>query len=62
VPDLLVLLIILLIAVLIWRGPKTLPQIGNMLGRGVKAARNEARSIRDETPGAASKPQDDPPT
>ena len=56
------LLIIILIVVLIWRGPKTLPQIGNMLGRGVKSARDEARTIRDESPGAAAKPQDDPPT
>lgn len=56
------LLIVILIVVLIWRGPKTLPQIGSILGRGVKAARDEARSIRDETPGAAAKPQDDPPT
>ncbi|HYX11861.1 MAG TPA: twin-arginine translocase TatA/TatE family subunit [Candidatus Acidoferrum sp.] len=61
-PDLIVLLIVILIVALIWRGPKTLPQIGSILGRGVKAARDEARSIRDETPGAAPKPQDDPPT
>ncbi|MEW5991137.1 MAG: twin-arginine translocase TatA/TatE family subunit [Chloroflexota bacterium] len=45
-PDLLVALLIILIIVVIWRGPRTLPQIGAMLGRGVKAAREEAKSIR----------------
>jgi Sec-independent protein translocase protein TatA len=45
-PDLLVVLIVALVAALVWRGPKTLPEIGRMLGRGVKAAREEARDIR----------------
>ena len=44
--DTLVILLIVLVIVVIWRGPKTLPQIGTMLGRGVKAARDEARGIR----------------
>lgn len=44
--DTLVILLIVLIIVVIWRGPKTLPQIGTMLGRGVKAARDEAKGIR----------------
>ena len=50
--DILVVLVIALIAVLVWRGPKTLPGIGAALGRGVKEARKEASSIRDggETP------------
>jgi Sec-independent protein translocase protein TatA len=48
VPDILLLLIVILIVVVIWRGPKTLPQIGNVLGRGVKAAREEARTIRED--------------
>ena len=46
--DILVVLVIALIAVLVWRGPKTLPQIGNMLGRGVKATREEAKAIRED--------------
>ena len=37
--DLIVVLIIILAVVLIWRGPKTLPQLGEALGRGVKEAR-----------------------
>ena len=44
-PDLLVALIIVLVVVLIWRGPKTLPKIGQALGRGVR----EASKLRDKT-------------
>ena len=44
--DTLAVLIVVLIVVLIWRGPKTLPQIGAMLGRGVKEARSEADKVR----------------
>jgi Sec-independent protein translocase protein TatA len=46
--DLLALLIVILIVAVIWRGPKTLPQIGAMLGRGVKEARQEADRVRSE--------------
>lgn len=46
--DALVILLVVLLIVVIWRGPKTLPQIGAMLGRGVKAARDEARGIRSD--------------
>ena len=45
-PDVLIILIIVLILVLMWRGPKTLPKIGQALGRGVKNARDEAREVR----------------
>jgi Sec-independent protein translocase protein TatA len=40
--DLVIVLVIVLIAVLIWRGPKTLPKLGQALGRGVREARTEA--------------------
>lgn len=46
--DVLVVLIIVLIAVVIWRGPKTLPKIGQAFGRGVREARSEAAKIRDD--------------
>ena len=46
--DFLALLVVILIVALIWRGPKTLPQIGAMLGRGVREARTEADRIRTE--------------
>jgi TatA/E family protein of Tat protein translocase len=54
-PDLIVVLVILLVAVLVWRGPKTLPKLGEALGRGVKAARDEAKTIEppDDTPPTA---------
>ncbi len=47
-PDTLVLLIIALVVVVIWRGPKNLPEIGRMLGRGVKGARTEINSMRKD--------------
>lgn len=50
-PDLAVLLIL----VVIWRGPKTLPEIGRMLGRGVRNAREEAKSLRPDEPDPTDK-------
>jgi len=46
--DVLLVLIVVLIVVLIWRGPKTLPKIGQALGRGVREARTEAAKLRDD--------------
>jgi Sec-independent protein translocase protein TatA len=46
--DTLVVLLIVLVVVVIWRGPKTLPQIGAMLGRTVRAAREEASKGKSE--------------
>ncbi len=46
--DLFFVLVIVLILVVIWRGPKTLPQIGAMLGRGFREAKSEASKVRDE--------------
>ena len=48
--DLFLVLIVILIIVLVVRGPKTLPEIGRMFGRGVREARAEASKIgsRDE--------------
>jgi Sec-independent protein translocase protein TatA len=51
-PDLFIALVVVLVVVLIWRGPKTLPKIGQALGRGVREARSEAAKLRDK---------DDPP-
>jgi Sec-independent protein translocase protein TatA len=62
VPDILLLLIVLLIVVVIWRGPKTLPQIGNVLGRGVKAAREEAKTIRAEVNASTDTEPSTPPS
>jgi Sec-independent protein translocase protein TatA len=57
-PDTLVVLIIVLLIVLIWRGPKTLPAIGAMFGRGAKNARAEAAKLRS---GGSDTPPDDRP-
>jgi Sec-independent protein translocase protein TatA len=49
------LLIVLLIAAFVWRGPKTLPQLGRMFGEGVRAVRREVQhdgdEAADDTPG-----------
>ena len=46
--DVLVVLIVVLVVVLVWRGPKTLPGIGGMLGRGVREARRESAKLRKD--------------
>ncbi len=47
-PDLLLILIVILILAILWRGPKTLPKIGEALGRGVREARTEAAKAQTE--------------
>jgi Sec-independent protein translocase protein TatA len=47
-PDILIVLIIVLVAVLLWRGPKNLPKLGEALGRGVREAKNEATQIQTD--------------
>jgi Sec-independent protein translocase protein TatA len=56
--DTLAILIVILLIVLIVRGPKTLPQIGAILGRGVREARREAERLRssDATEDGTPKP------
>jgi sec-independent protein translocase protein TatA len=39
--DWLVVLLVILAVVFVWRGPKTLPKIGQALGRSVKEVRKE---------------------
>jgi Sec-independent protein translocase protein TatA len=52
--DILVVLIIVLVLVIVWRGPKTLPLLGRAFGQGVKEARKEIGDIKADTadPGA----------
>jgi Sec-independent protein translocase protein TatA len=47
-PDLLLILIVILVLVVMWRGPKTLPKLGEALGRGVREARTEAVKAQEE--------------
>jgi Sec-independent protein translocase protein TatA len=58
-PDLLVVLVIVLIAVVFWRGPKTLPKLGEALGRGVREARREATDITKAREQPPTNPTDD---
>lgn len=46
--DLLLVLIVILILAILWRGPKTLPRLGEALGRGIREARTEATKAQDE--------------
>jgi Sec-independent protein translocase protein TatA len=57
--DLGIVLIIILILVLLWRGPKTLPKLGNALGRGVREAREEASQVQADIRARTSDDGDD---
>ncbi len=46
--DVLVVLIIVLVIALVWRGPKTLPALGSMFGRGVKNVREQIQGKLDD--------------
>jgi Sec-independent protein translocase protein TatA len=52
--DLLLVLVVILVVVLMWRGPKTLPKLGEALGRGVKEAKTEAAKAQVEIQARAS--------
>ena len=41
-------LIVLLVLVLLWRGPKTLPRLGAAFGEAVRGARRHANDRFDE--------------
>ena len=54
--DVLIILIVILVAVLILRGPKTLPKWGATLGRGVREAKIEAAKAQTEIQARTSVP------
>ncbi len=66
-PDLVVVLVVILVLVIMWRGPRTLPKLGEALGRGVREARTEAAKAQSEIQtrmdgtDEPSKPGDDQP-
>lgn len=66
--DLLLVLIVILVLVILWRGPKTLPKLGEALGRGIREAKTEATKAQEEIQARASDtpkpgdPGDDRPT
>jgi Sec-independent protein translocase protein TatA len=57
--DLAVVLVVVLVVVLIWRGPKTLPRLGEALGRGVREARQQAGTDGDADPTDPAAPSPD---
>ncbi len=59
--DFLIVLIVILIVVLIWRGPKMLPKWGETLGRGVKSTRKEVSDLQDEIRKRDDEPPPPPP-
>ena len=63
--DVLIVLVIVLVAVLVVRGPKTLPKWGSTLGRGVRDAKIEAARFacdRSRYDATTSNPGSRPPT
>ena len=46
--DVLIILLVILVLVVMWRGPKTLPKLGEALGRGVREAKTEAAKAQAE--------------
>ena len=55
-PDIFIVLVIVLIVVVMWRGPKTLPLLGRAFGRGVKEARKEMSELKSDADGTDDKP------
>lgn len=55
--ETLVVLLVILAVVFVWRGPKTLPKIGQALGRSVKEVRKELGSDDPETPTTPEPPE-----
>ena len=53
-PDLLLILIVILIVAVLWRGPKNLPKIGAVLGQGYKEVKTEATKAQAEIQARAS--------
>ncbi len=46
--DIAVVLIVILVLVIMWRGPKTLPLLGRAFGQGVKEARREIEELKGD--------------
>ena len=66
--DIGLVLIVILVLVLIWRGPSTLPKLGQAFGRGVREARDAAagpadpaRSTTEGEPTTAGREDSTPP-
>jgi TatA/E family protein of Tat protein translocase len=47
--DIALVLVVLLVVVLIWRGPKMLPKLGESLGKTVKGVRENMPGMDDDS-------------
>ena len=54
--DIGLILLVILVLVLLWRGPTTLPKLGQALGRGVREARDAATGDDGKTRADADTP------
>lgn len=59
--DIFAVLVVVLIIVIIWRGPKTLPLLGRAFGQGIKEARKEMDELKSEAAGKDDKTRGDDP-
>ncbi len=57
--DILLVLVVVLIVVLVWRGPSMLPQFGQALGKAVKGVRDNVNA--DAAPRRRARPRPTPP-
>ena len=56
--DWLIILVVALVVVAVWRGPKTLPKWGAALGKGFRDAKTEAIKAQGEIQARASGTKD----
>jgi Sec-independent protein translocase protein TatA len=56
--DFLLILVVALVVVFVWRGPKTLPKWGAALGKGFREAKSEAVKAQTEIQTRASGTKD----
>ena len=55
--EMLLVLLVILALVLLWRGPKMLPKLGQALGRSVKDVRRELQTEDQESPDTPVTPE-----
>jgi Sec-independent protein translocase protein TatA len=52
--DIAIILVIILVLVLLWRGPQTLPRLGEAIGQAVRGARRAANDEETDRDGKTS--------
>jgi Sec-independent protein translocase protein TatA len=60
--DVAIILLVLLVLVLLWRGPSTLPRLGEALGQAVRGARRAADGEDRPVDGQPTARREDEPT